>query len=258
MNLLTIERTLEDLYDLKQELSDQPAFDEMQVKDRLLAIEQADLAIKEYLQKEVQKVDNVARFRRGLDHCLDATKKEIELLRHRQEQLQKWREEMDAMVLDVMRAADKKKLEGGSHTLRRQGNGGVQAVEVLQPELVPEGLKRYSLTMRGDLYHWLWSVVTEFEKEHAIHPLAHSVFDDAHSVFDDAKTEPDLTAIREALEARERCPACGGLMRVAVCDCEGGSNPEWHDCDTCNGEGTIPAGVPGCRLVPRGEHLRVS
>jgi hypothetical protein len=71
----------------------------------------------------------------------------------------------------------------------------------------------------------------------------------------------DIALCRE--EKRVPCPKCKGAKRVAVCDCEGGSNPEWHDCDVCNGDGTVSNGVPGavlrkaCRLKLRGESLRV-
>src|ERR1019366_3213448 len=65
--------------------------------------------------------------------------------------------------------------------------------------------------------------------------------------------EPDLTAIRAELEKRVPCPKCEGVgvIERRVADADKVDDP----CPLCDKTGTIPNGVPGCRLKPRGESL---
>ena len=63
-----------------------------------------------------------------------------------------------------------------------------------------------------------------------------------------AKLSPDTERIREALKQRVVCPKCHGTStHVEIKD----------PCPRCGGAGTIPQTIPGARLYPRGEHLRV-
>ena len=212
-SLFVIESALSDLFDARQELIDEVAFTDEQITQKSLALDQINLAIKQYVVAEVRKVDGIAAYLRELKARQLARELEINRLEGLNSADAAAEERIKQICLECLNEDKQKRYEGKLGTLRRQANGGVQGVEVRQPELVPEGLKRYVVTMKGDLFHWIWSVITEWEKEHAIHPLA-------HAVMDDAKAEPDLTAIRKALEAGE--------------------------------------GVPGCVLKDRGEHLRVS
>jgi hypothetical protein len=187
------------------------------------ALEQIELAIKQYSQellpnkvdaywwtlKKIGKKDDSKPLSQQAGLIPDA-KREIKRL---QEMIDRWeslREHLSSYALEAMSQQNKKVLEGtNGRKLRRQSNGGVLPVEIAQESLIPEGLTRYTVTMKGDLLYWL---IKRLEESHVIHPMALEVL---HS----AKGEPDLTAIREVLEAGE--------------------------------------GVPGARLGDRGEHLRV-
>ena len=200
-SLFVIEHALGDLFETRQELIDQVAFTDEQIQNKQAALDAVDGAIVEYVTKEVRKVDNIARLLVEWKARRSAIEVERGRLQSFADQIERNEARLKETVLQVMRDCDVKKLEGNFGMLKRQANGGVQAVEVAQENLVPEGLKRYTLTMRGDLYHWLWSVVTEWEKERPAHPLA-------HRVFDEAKSEPDISAIRAELERGEGVPGC--------------------------------------------------
>ena len=200
-SLFVIEHALSDLFETRQELIDQVAFTDEDIQQKQAALDAVDAAIVETVTAEVRKVDNISRFLLELRARRKALEVECGRLQSIADACERTEDRIKEMVLQIMRDTDTKKLEGKIGTLRRQNNGGVLAVEVAQETLVPEGLKRYTLTMRGDLYHWLWSVITEWEKERPAHPLA-------HRVFDEAKSEPDIFAIRAELERGEGVPGC--------------------------------------------------
>jgi len=204
-SLFIIERALADLCETRQELEEQPAYTPEQIEEKHAAIDAVDAAIVEYITAEVRKVDNVARFLTELKAREKALDYEIDRLTGIRDQAARTEERIKAVVLQVMRDCDVKKLEGKIGTLKRQGNGGVQAVDIAQPELVPPNMRWYTVRMGGIAYGHICSLCAGAPQGEA--------------VLGTAKSEPDKEAIRKALEAGE--------------------------------------GVPGCRLEPRGEHLRV-
>jgi hypothetical protein len=143
-------------------------------------------------------------------------------------------------ILAAMRTLNAKVLEGSNgRKLRRQNNGGVVPVEVVQPELVPESLSSVTWRLPASLARLLVNNWDAKEYAEDFERLGNTNF------------EPNLTAIRKELERRVPCPQCGGKgeRQVAIDD------P--FPCETCGGTGEISSGVPGCRLGDRGEHVRV-
>ncbi len=240
--LFVIEHALADLFDARLELLDQAAFADDQIQEKQAALDAIDQAISEYVTAEVRKVDNIARFLLEMKARILARELEIDRLERLNADDEETEKRVKEICLMCLNEDKLKRYEGKIGTLRRQANGGVGGIDVRQPELVPEGLKRYVVTMKGDLYHWIRSVITEFEKEHAIHPLA-------HAVMDGAKAEPDLTAIGEVLRKGVPCPECSAPKEA---------DDTGYFCGLCGGDGTILGSVPGCVLKPRSEHLRVS
>ena len=250
-SLFIIERALADLCETRQELEEQPAYTPEQVEEKHAALDAVDAAIVEYITAEVRKVDNIARFLTELKAREKALDYEIDRLSGVRDQATRTQDRIKAVVLQVMRDCDVKKLEGKIGSLKRQGNGGVQPVEIVQEDLIPEGLKRYSITMKGDLLSWLLHHLRNAQMQTAIHPLA-------LIVLADAKGEPDKEAIREALLKRDPCPKCRGAKTIWNIENDGrGISGAKFDCDECKGAGDVGAGVPGARLAERGEHLRV-
>jgi len=144
-------------------------------------------SVHQWMLESKARQEDLAREGRRLDSLLAAEEGDYERAK--------------TLVMEVMAEIGEKRLPVRG-TLRVQGNGGQRAVEVRQLELVPEGLKRYTVKMRGDLLFWLANFLGDAREHHTpIHPLA-------LMVLNDAKGEPDLTAIHDALEAGEAVAGC--------------------------------------------------
>ncbi len=198
-------------------------------QDALAAV---DAAIVEYVKAEVRKADNIARYIKSCDEHATAKRREAERLTHEAKLDEERRDRVKAMVLQIMRDVDKKKIQGDTYTLSRVGNGGVQAVEVAQQDLVPEKFRTVTVRMALNVWVSLSALVPQSEETKIV------------------SSDENLTAIRRELEKRIPCPSeCdSGVIYV-----DDGTEP----CPICGGTGEVANGVPGARLAERGEHLRV-
>lgn len=237
-SLFIIERALADLCETRQELEEQPAYTPEQVEEKHTALDAVDAAIVEYITAEVRKVDGIARFLTELKAREKALDYEIDRLNGIRDQNTRTQDRIKACVLQVMRDCDVKKLEGKIGSLKRQGNGGVQPVEIVQPELIPDALQNVSVKM--SLATW------------------RDIVEGLDVVYECSKPEPNREAIREALLKRDPCPKCRGAKTISHIENDGRGNVSHVQltCDECKGAGDIGAGVPGARLAERGEHLR--
>jgi hypothetical protein len=237
-SLWSTKNRLYELIQLRRELQTEEAFTDMQVADRLRSIEEADKAIRAYVCEEVSaNPNNIHQFlleSKARQEALAAEKKRLDGLLATEESEY---ERAKQLIAEVMREIGEKKLPVRG-TLRLQANGGMQPVEVSQPELVPPELMRVSVTMS---LFW-WNAIRDN-------------YGNEDGALKASRPEPDLTAIREVLLKREPCTACRGNGGVDLTDHGGGP---YEPCPVCNGEKTVPTGVPGCRLLDRGEHLRIS
>lgn len=160
----------------------------------------ADGLIRAYIGKEVQKVDGIAHVLLELEgrrflHTQEADR--LKMLAAGEEATAKRIKDMVLLVMDEFGVA---KLEGAIHDLKAQGNGGLQALTIAQPDMVPLDLKRVTVELRADSAK---DFAEKFAGQYRILAIAH----------------PDPKDIRAKLESNE--------------------------------------GVPGCRLEPRGKHLRI-
>ena len=150
-SLFCIEHALGDLFDARQEITEQVAFTDEILAGKNAALAEIDAAIVEYITAEVRKVDNISRLliewrvRRG------AIEAERGRLGNIANAIERNEDRLKALVLQVMRDTGTKKLEGKIGTLRRQNNGGVPGVDVVQPYLVPESFKRSKTIIEPDL-----------------------------------------------------------------------------------------------------------
>jgi hypothetical protein len=169
------------------------AGDSQRADEAMEAFESAQLVLQEYLKAEVKKADSIAGYIRRTEALASIREEEAErldALAAADRQRVAW---LKQSTIAIMREMDLKKCEGAAGFLRRQGNGGVQPVEVRQPELLPLRFQRFTLTITG----------TELKQLRS--------FDDptAERVTERAKpAEPDITAIRESLLAGEAVPGC--------------------------------------------------
>jgi hypothetical protein len=234
-SLFVIEYTLSDLMEAREQLRTEVAFTPEQVEARDAAVAEIDKAIKEYLAAEVRKADNIARYLQDCEARALAKRREAERLRASAERDEARAARVKEIVLGLMQQFDLKKIEGQAYTLKRQGNGGVRAVDVAQPDMVPEKYLRVTVTMSVPL----WRVFCE--------DLSDAEMDEVNI----REPEPDKEAIRKQLETMEACPECGGPPYP------GQVEDDKYFCGHCGGKGKVPRGVPGCSLKERGEQLRV-
>ncbi len=209
-----------------------------------LALAAVDAAIVEYVKAEVRKCDNIARYIKSCDEHATAKRREAERLTHEARLDEDRRDRVKSMVLQIMRDVGKKKIEGATYTLSRVGNGGVQAVEVVQPDLVPNTLRKTTIVMPLEL----WRTVCKQVNQDTIDRLVCE---------SRSNPEPDLTAIRKELEKRVPCPKCVGCKLQHFSEMGGDGPGQTIPCSACGGTGEVANGVPGCVLKPRGESLRI-
>jgi len=115
-------------------------------------VEAAEVAIRACAEAEVRKVDGIRRYWRLCDQMEAAAKFEAETQRNRAQMWDARRARLKALVYDVMTAFHLKKLEGQTGTLSMKGNGGRQAVEIQNPDLVPSEYMRVTVDMAGPVW----------------------------------------------------------------------------------------------------------
>jgi hypothetical protein len=180
-----------------------------------------------------RKVDGIAATLRECEARAAIAAEEAKRLAKRAESWLARFQRIKASTLRAMQTHGVTKLETPTNRLRIQANGGKEPLDVYAPsELAPE-LLRGTLDISGSDYAALCAFLAQFRAPSELLPVM--------PVFN-----PDNDAIRAALKGRVVCPECKGILDVSA------------GCKTCeNGSGTVPASVPGARLLPRGEHLRV-
>lgn len=113
--------------------------------------------IRDYLKREVKKVDGIAYAIKEFQAralAKTAAAKDLEMSAKRDAETV---DRIKAMVLEVMQEFGEKKLPGRLFTITRQGNGGVQALNIAQPDLVPERYIGVNVTLRLDE----WKILVE-------------------------------------------------------------------------------------------------
>jgi len=232
LSLYTIEASLLELVRLREDAAGEGDSE---------ALKEIDDSLREYLTAEAVKVTNYVSLIRDESATAEACERESErfadIARCKLANVAR----LKALALEAMQAFDVKELKatpGGG--LRRQANGGIQALDVAPDAQVAPQYMKATVTMSRRLLRQFMEGLSEA---------------DCREV--SAKEEPDTERIREALKQRIVCPECEGLKPLCLADSEAEENPEWFECQRCNGEGTIPNTIPGVKLLPRGEHVRV-
>ncbi len=145
LSLFGIESNIHDLMDIWQD-AETP-------EDMALAEER----IREWANLEVRRVDGIRKYWRLCDQMEAAAKFEAETQRRRAQMWAARRARLKLLVYDVMTAFHLKKLEGQTGSLMVKGNGGKQAVEISNPELVPSEYMRVTMECSGDVWAELTS-----------------------------------------------------------------------------------------------------
>jgi hypothetical protein len=140
--------------------------------------------IRDYLKAEVRKVDGCAFAIKEYEARASARSQEAERMKASADRDAETAKRIKAMVLEVMQEFGEKKLSGRLFTISRQGNGGVQALTIAQPDLVPLEMKRCTIEL-------LASAIEDFSEQF---PGQYRILQPVH---------PDPKDIREALERGE-------------------------------------------------------
>lgn len=145
--------------------------------------------IRDYLKREVRKVDSIAFAVKEYEARSEARKVEAERMKASADRDAETAKRIKAMVLDVMQEFGEKKLPGRLFTITRQGNGGMRALTIAQPDLVPLELKRVTVDLRADL-------AADFAKQFS---GGYRILEDVH---------PSASDIRVMLEHGEGVMGC--------------------------------------------------
>lgn len=216
-----------------------------------------DEAIKQYFSSEVKKVDGTAVAVTIFKNSVAEIDWEIQRLQCRRKIMTNRIERIKANALAAMQAHGVTKLETALHCLRVQANGGVEPLELSKG--IPPYLCSFTISVDFKTYVKLkdfveqaWALQGVYfqpepgEKREEALGLGGAVL----ALLEGAHRQPDHEAIRAALKERVPCPLCVLLPRYGI-------EPD-DDCVRCEGRGTVPAEIPGARLLPRGVHLRIS
>jgi Gp157 protein len=233
LSLYQIETELQELLDLRENVV---AAGEL--PETVAAI---DSRIQEYIHREVKKVDGICAMLRAFQDAAARARNEAERIFARVKAFEAQEARLRAATLAAMRAHGVTKLETPENTLRIQGNGGLEPIE---------------LEYAGQTLEYAGQIPSEFVDVEVWMPQA--VWD---KLCEDGEPQNWRIVwhvvkqrIREALKQRVKCPECDGdgKSRSAL-----SGAPAGERCPRCEGKGTVPAAIPGAKLLPRTERLVV-
>jgi hypothetical protein len=247
LSLFKIESDLAELLEIRQQTADQlrqaESVGDPEAAELDASLIVIDNEIRQYCEKEVVRVDGVRFVWRRLEEIIICAGVELERQQERKKAAQSNLDRLKGYVKAVMesmawREGKPRKLEGATGALSLRTNGGKLAVEIVDEALVPDEYKLVTVTMPLDSWH---TVIDEFggiERWPGVKIGA---------------AQPSLTLIGDALQ--KPCPVCVqyGAAKAGWYSEHEEIGPHWERCPACGGTGR--AGVPGCRLKPRGESV---
>ena len=186
--------------------------------------EAIEAGIREYVEREVMKVDGIRSYLRHCEVMADAAKAEAAAQLERSKQWTKRAEKLESACLAVMTQMGKKRLEGNTGALVAKKNGGVAPIEITDEMLVPDEFCVAQVEMPWVIWDCADKVTVGIMPEHV-----------------KVKRVVSNTAIRKSIDLT--CWACNGICS------------EENPCSLCGNSGL--AGVPGARLLERGSSLQV-
>ncbi len=223
-SLFVIHQTLQDLEDLRATV---------EAEGDSEAVAAIDQQIKEWLTADAVKVTSYVALIRSREATVAAAKEERSRIDSILKAAQADVDRLKANALATMQAFNVKELKatpGGG--LRRQSNGGVEALE-LDMQL-PTEFRLITVTMPEPQ----WINIAD-EVSYAV----------------DITVTANKSKIREALKQRVVCDKCAGKGETYMPNED--NEMVLVTCEKCEGKGTVPVTIPGARLLPRGEQVRI-
>jgi len=142
LTLYGIETQLLELLNFRDAVSDDPDLRPDEQAESLKAIDQQ---IQAYVTAEVKKADGIAGYLREFETRAEALKQEAKRCSQMAKDWETRRDKLESMVIGVMRIAGVTRIDGRHSVLQLKRNP--PSVEVAQPELVPENLRRITVTL---------------------------------------------------------------------------------------------------------------
>jgi len=249
MPLYQIDRELMELIALRDELdaetglleargsAEPPTLAQTEITEHLASIAAVESRIAQYMQAARAKTDAIAYTIREMLTRADIEKQESTRHLKRSNAWNAQAARLKDYVLRFMTQSTPPltRLETPANRLRVQNNGGVVPLDIYAAREVPDEYRYYEAKCGYSIYAKLVEWADAIGDEDVIKWLK------ALRVL----SLPDDTLLRNALAQSVICPACNGVLDVI------------NGCGKCAGRGTVPAEIPGARLVERGKHLRV-
>jgi hypothetical protein len=234
LSLYHLDRDLAGLIEYRQEriadTADPPSEDELKA---------LELEIRRYLEALPKKVSGTVAVVRHWRSQRMAAKQEIDRLKAIVAHL----DSMEARLLEYCgevlehqpepKKGCRKLVGADGSTISLKGNGGVQPLEVYNPDILPDELVRRDFSLSGAEWRELRSLMMIAQWNVLLARIETSM-----------KRSPDNEAIRKVLSMA--CFSCGGVPPLTE---------DVPECGSCGGSGK--QGVPGARLLERGKHVEI-
>lgn len=154
MNELMIHQT-ESLFQIEKQLAGLVASrEECETEEDRKAV---DEAIALYVKKEIRKVDSIRGYLRHCDMMAEAAAEEVKRLSALGHTWKSRRERLLDLCRELMLEFGEKRLDGLHGSIVLKGNGGLQALEMGNPGLIPEEMCDY----RGFITSKCWTAILE-------------------------------------------------------------------------------------------------
>lgn len=195
LSLYSIEIELLDLLRYREDVASDPDMSPQEIEASLEAV---DNQIREYVSREVKKVDGIAAYLRECETRAEALKAEAKRIAERAKTWGDRHERLKAVTVRVMQQVGVTRLEGAQNTFKLKKNPA--SVDVAQPNLVPLPYLRRQITMSENLYQRVLDYLRQTAKGY---PLSAELFECRSTT-----PEPMKSEIGKELKAGVAVPGC--------------------------------------------------
>lgn len=221
LSLWNIEAELANLIDLRDQMAEAGE-----------DVVPCETAIREYCQRELQKVDAIRSYLKHAEMMAAAARSEAEQQAARAKAWQARIDRLKEFCKVTMETWEAKRLDGSTGSILLKANGGRQPVTITNADLIPEELVQYEGRISGAAMEQMLQAMPTL--------LAYRNTDATIWMRGvDLERIPHKGRIAEALAAA--CPNCKGLTPIK--------------CEECDGTGHSK--VPGAHLGDRGQHVEI-
>ena len=144
-SLFEIEHALTELLTARAEAEEIP-----EGPEREQALAAVDQAMAEYVERELQKADNIIGFCRTLKRATEAAKEDRDYYARRAGFLDRTLQRMKEYAHIAMEAAGKKRIDGRSGYLLVKNNGGIEPLVISNETIIPDDHCKFIVTVPGE------------------------------------------------------------------------------------------------------------